>query len=59
MRARDRADALLVDAGSQETAFDFTVLRNERSNGRAGYTCIKPPAPWGWNAAPGREATTS
>ena len=35
------ADVLLVDADDQETAFDFTVLRNERRRGDAGYTCIK------------------
>jgi chromosome partitioning protein len=40
MRAH-AADVLLVDADDQETAFDFTVLRNERRKGDAGYTCIK------------------
>jgi chromosome partitioning protein len=34
-------DTLLIDADSQETAYDFTTLRNEQSEGRAGYTCIK------------------
>src|SRR5512132_1472184 len=41
MRARDRADVLLIDADDQETSFDFTVLRNERTENQAGYTCIK------------------
>jgi chromosome partitioning protein len=41
MRARNGADVLLIDADDQETSFDFTVLRNERSAGQAGYTCIK------------------
>jgi chromosome partitioning protein len=41
MRARDGRDVLLVDADDQETATDFTILRNERSDGGAGYTSIK------------------
>jgi len=41
MRARDKADVLLIDADDQETSFDFTVLRNERTGNQAGYTCIK------------------
>ena len=41
MRARAGADVLLVDADDQETAFDFTMLRNERRGGDASYTCIK------------------
>jgi chromosome partitioning protein len=41
MRARAGADVLLIDADDQETAFDFTVLRNERRTGDTGYTCIK------------------
>ncbi len=41
MRARDQADVLLIDADDQETSFDFTVLRNERTDSHAGYTCIK------------------
>lgn len=40
MRAQG-ADVLLVDADDQETSFDFTVLRNERTENKAGYTCIK------------------
>lgn len=34
-------DLLLVDADDQETASDFTVLRNARLDGAAGYTSIK------------------
>ena len=41
MRALAGADVLLIDADDQETSFDFTVLRNERREGNAGYTCIK------------------
>ena len=38
-------DVLLVDADDQETATDFTVLRNERLDGNAGYTSIKLTGP--------------
>ena len=41
MRTRVGADVLLIDADDQETSFDFTVLRNERTENQAGYTCIK------------------
>ncbi|MBF0465633.1 MAG: AAA family ATPase [Nitrospirae bacterium] len=41
MRATHGHDVLLVDADDQETATDFTTLRNERRDGGAGYTCIK------------------
>ena len=41
MRARVGADVLLIDADDQETSVDFTVLRNERTENQAGYTCIK------------------
>lgn len=41
LRAADGADVLLVDADDQETATDFTVLRNQRREGDAGYTGIK------------------
>jgi len=41
MRALVGRDVLLVDADDQETATDFTVLRNERKEGGAGYTNIK------------------
>lgn len=34
-------DVLLIDADDQETASDFTILRNENREGGAGYTCIK------------------
>ncbi len=34
-------DVLLVDSDDQETASDFTTLRNEQREEGAGYTCIK------------------
>ena len=45
IRAKDGADVLLVDADDQETATDFTVLRNERTENNAGYTSIKLAGP--------------
>jgi chromosome partitioning protein len=45
IRAKDGRDVLLVDADDQETATDFTVLRNERTEGNAGYTSIKLAGP--------------
>ena len=41
MRALDQRDVLLIDADDQETATDFTVLRNEKNESGAGYTNIK------------------
>ena len=41
MRAADGRDVLLIDADDQETASDFTLLRNERTEGQAGYTSIQ------------------
>lgn len=41
IRSQLGKDVLLVDADDQETATDFTVLRNEKTNGGAGYTSIK------------------
>lgn len=41
MRAAEGRDVLLIDADDQETASDFTILRNERQPGGAGYTSIK------------------
>jgi len=41
MRAQAGHDVLLIDADDQETAADFTVLRNATVEGGAGYTCIK------------------
>ena len=41
MRALDGHDVLLVDADDQETASDFTMLRNERATDNATYTSIK------------------
>jgi chromosome partitioning protein len=45
MRAQAHHDVLLVDADDQETAADFTVLRNATVPGGAGYTCIKLTGP--------------
>lgn len=45
IRAKDGADVLLVDADDQETTTDFTILRNERMDGNAGYTSIKLTGP--------------
>ena len=41
MRANAGRDVLLVDADDQESAADFTVLRNDTRPGGAGYTSIK------------------
>lgn len=41
LRAREGRDVLLVDADDQETASDFTVLRNERLGAGAGFTAIR------------------
>jgi chromosome partitioning protein len=45
LRATAGKDVVLVDADDQETASDFTLLRNERSQGEAGYSCIKLNGP--------------
>lgn len=41
LRALAGRDVLLIDADDQETATDFTALRNERLPEGAGYTSIK------------------
>lgn len=41
IRAKSGRDVLLIDADDQETATDFTALRNERNPEGAGYTSIK------------------
>ncbi len=41
MLANQTRDVLLIDADDQETASDFTILRNERQPQGAGYTSIK------------------
>ncbi len=41
MRSNTGTDVLLIDADDQETANDFTTLRNESLENGAGYTCIK------------------
>jgi len=45
MRALQGCDVLLIDADDQETATDFTTLRNERRADGAGYTSIKLTGP--------------
>jgi chromosome partitioning protein len=45
LRSRDGHDVLLIDADDQETASDFTLLRNERTEGHAGYTSIQLTGP--------------
>ncbi len=39
--AREGRDVLLVDADDQETATDFSAWRNERLEGKTGYTAIQ------------------
>ena len=41
LRSEENRDVLLIDADDQETATDFTQLRNEKLDGKAGYTSIK------------------
>ena len=41
IRSAEGKDVLLIDSDDQETATDFTVLRNERLEAGAGYTSIK------------------
>lgn len=41
LRALDGRDVLLVDADDQESATDFTVLRNEVTREHCGYTSIQ------------------
>ncbi len=41
LRSAQGRDVLLIDADDQETATDFTALRNERLTNGAGYTSIK------------------
>ncbi len=43
MRSKAGFDVLLIDADDQETASDFTTLRNESQD--AGYTCTKLTGP--------------
>jgi chromosome partitioning protein len=45
IRSAENRDLLLIDADDQETATDFTILRNERMEGNAGYTSIKLAGP--------------
>lgn len=41
LRSTKSKDVLLIDADDQETASDFTILRNERLPDGAGYTSIR------------------
>lgn len=41
MRSKAGFDVLLIDADDQESASDFTALRNKSYDTGAGYTCIK------------------
>lgn len=41
IRAAEGRDVLLIDADDQETASDFTILRNERQTDAPRYTSIK------------------
>jgi chromosome partitioning protein len=41
IRAAEGRDVLLIDADDQETASDFTILRNERQPEAPSYTSIK------------------
>jgi chromosome partitioning protein len=43
--ASEGGDVLLVDADDQESASDFSVLRNENCPEGSGYTCIKLTGP--------------
>lgn len=45
LRAKENRDVLLVDADDQETATDFTQLRNDKLEDGAGYTSIKLSGP--------------
>ena len=45
LRSAENRDLLLIDADDQETATDFTILRNERTEGNAGYTGIQLAGP--------------
>ena len=39
--ATEGQDVLLIDSDDQETASDFTILRNESQQDKPPYTCIK------------------
>lgn len=45
LAAKSGRDVLLIDADDQESAYDFTLARNHRTNGQAGYTCTKQTGP--------------
>lgn len=39
--ASQNHDVLLVDADDQESASDFTLMRDDRTQGNSGYECVK------------------
>ena len=41
LRSLEGRDVLLVDADTQTTSSDFSLQRNNKTNGNAGFTCIK------------------
>jgi chromosome partitioning protein len=41
MCATEGQDVLLIDSDDQETASDFTILRNDIQADKSAYTCIK------------------
>lgn len=41
MCATEKQDVLLIDSDDQETASDFSILRNETQHEHPAYTCIK------------------
>jgi chromosome partitioning protein len=45
MLAQCGRDVLLIDADDQESATDFTMWRNERLDGKAGYTAVQLTGP--------------
>jgi chromosome partitioning protein len=45
VRAGEGSRLLLIDADDQESAADFSALRDEKRQGGSGYTCIKLTGP--------------
>ena len=41
LRSLEGRDVLLVDADTQTTSSDFSLQRNNKTDGNAGFTCIK------------------
>ncbi len=40
LRSLEGRDVLLIDADTQTTSSDFSLQRNNKTNGNAGFTCI-------------------